>query len=120
MSVQGDAHVALASGTVPMADALGTPKQVHIALTDNLDEMAITYVTGVSDAAPAVRCVLYITVHSSLHHLILRRYGTSPAELVTMTTGSTSTYTASEICEDPANITAQVMDCSLLPSKIKH
>ena len=38
---------ALASVTVPSISTLGTPLQVHLALTGNIDEMAVTWVTGI-------------------------------------------------------------------------
>ena len=51
---EGNQQIALASVTAGTTETIGEPKQVHIALTDNLTEMAITYVTGTS-TEPSVR-----------------------------------------------------------------
>ena len=57
VDIDSNTHTALASVTVPMVDTLGTPKQGHIALTGNLDEMMVMYVTGTT-TTPSVRCVM--------------------------------------------------------------
>ncbi len=52
--MQNGSYVALASVVAPMAEGLGWPSQGHIALTDNDDEMMLTYVTGTT-TTPSVR-----------------------------------------------------------------
>eukprot|EP00042_Codosiga_hollandica_P051427 m.631135 g.631135 ORF g.631135 m.631135 type:complete len:480 (-) comp58283_c0_seq22:2372-3811(-) len=89
VSTYGGSQTVLASASVEMCDTLGTPKQGHLALTAVDNEMTLTYVTGTT-TTPSVR------------------FGTEPNSLTELVNGTTSTYAASNMCNAPANITAQV------------
>lgn len=81
--------VALGSVIGIMADTIGTPKQGHIALGSNDDEIIVSYVTGTT-TTPSVR------------------FGASETALNNVVTGVSTTYTASSLCGAPANQTQQM------------
>ncbi|TMW69458.1 hypothetical protein Poli38472_001614 [Pythium oligandrum] len=80
---------ALAELQIAMKESFNAPKQGHIALTSQKDEMAVMF-NSASMKTPQVR------------------YGTTPDALTNIASGTFTTYKASDMCEAPANITAQV------------
>ncbi len=102
--MDGDAHLALSSVTVPMRAGPYAPMQAHLSLSDHDDEMVLTYVSGGIVNAPSVR------------------YGTLPSALTVLVTNASSvTYTASNMCESPATITSQVREeCVVLREGVCH
>jgi len=89
ISMATGSPVALDSVIGVMAGSLGTPMQGHISFTDNDDEMMVIYTTGTTNT-PSVR------------------FGSEPNNLDMVVNGTTSTYGASNLCNYPANETAQV------------
>ncbi len=51
-----DAPEVLATATAIAADSIGSPKQGHIAITENDDEIVVSYVSG-TETLPSVRSV---------------------------------------------------------------
>lgn len=87
--VENGAHTALCSTVATMADSPNAPKQVHIALNDDPSGMTVTFVSASSNT-PQVR------------------FGTEPDILTSVVNGTSITYAASEMCDQPANTTSQV------------
>eukprot|EP00042_Codosiga_hollandica_P031311 m.189441 g.189441 ORF g.189441 m.189441 type:complete len:738 (-) comp53605_c0_seq1:112-2325(-) len=81
---------ALDSVMATMADGLGAPKQGHISLTSNDDEMLVSYTTGTT-TTPSVR------------------FGLTADGLDIVVYGNSTTYAASDMCDSPANTTSQDM-----------
>lgn len=79
----------LASLTIGMKDSFNAPKHGHIALTSQVDEMAVMF-NSASSRKPKVQ------------------YGLSEDKLTDETTGTSMTYKASDMCNSPANIVSQV------------
>lgn len=82
-------HFAIGNITVPMDEAPSTPKQGHLSYVGSPDTMAVQFVSA-SKSTPKVK------------------YGTSPASLNMITTGDSKTYSASDLCEAPANQSSQL------------
>ena len=59
----------LGSQTAVMADPVGAPKQGHLSITQNLDEMVISYTTGIA-REPSVRYVCFFFLLYWLYLLI--------------------------------------------------
>ena len=68
VSNSGNEPVALVSATAVMADAIGTPKQGHISLTANTDEIIVSFTSGTNNV-PSVRCVVFC--HQSINQCII-------------------------------------------------
>lgn len=104
--------VALDSVEALMSEGLGWPTQGHIALTSNEDEMMVSYVTGTT-TTPSVKFEPERLLCDALLILVTfdARYGLNPDALDTIVFGNSTTYAASDMCDQPANITAQVMPC---------
>lgn len=81
---------ALGSVIVTMRSGLHVPHQGHISFTSNFDEMGVTFVTSSNFSVPMVK------------------YGTDPNNLNMLSYGTSITYKASDLCNSPANVTAQV------------
>ncbi|DAZ95963.1 TPA: hypothetical protein N0F65_009264 [Lagenidium giganteum] len=81
-------YKAIGKVTVGMKDSFNAPKHGHIALTSKLDEMAVMF-NSASNKTPSVQ------------------YGRDPDKLDKELTGTFTTYTASDMCHSPANITGQ-------------
>lgn len=80
--------VAIGSLEVGLKESFNAPKHGHIALTSKLDEMAVMF-NSASQKTPQVK------------------YGLRASELSQSASGNSSTYTASDMCHAPANITGQ-------------
>ncbi|KAF1336556.1 Calcineurin-like phosphoesterase, partial [Globisporangium splendens] len=82
-------HVAIGTLEVGMKESFNVPKHGHIALTEKQDEMAVMF-NSASQRTPKVK------------------YGLTRSELTSESSGTSTTYTAADMCEAPANITSQV------------
>lgn len=78
-----------ASAIVTTRAPFSAPIQGHIALTSNVDEMAIMFTSSVKDPAPAVE------------------FGEAIDRLHLRTTGTSTTFKASDMCNEPASLTNQ-------------
>jgi len=78
----------LGSVQVVMKDGLGAPKQGHLGITSNLDEIVIVYVTG-TNTRPSMK------------------YGTSSSSLTNVVYGTTATYNNTMMCAPPATTISQ-------------
>ena len=108
VSAAGSTGVALDSVEALMSEGLGWPTQGHIALTSNEDEMMVSYVTGTT-TTPSVKFVIeFLHIRMQCRLSLVVRYGLRPDALGTVVFGNTTTYTASEMCDQPANVTGQV------------
>jgi acid phosphatase type 7 len=84
-----DDYREVATVTVGMKDPFTSPKHGHIALTTEVDEMAVMF-NSASARTPLVQ------------------YGLSADSLTQQATGNSSTYKASDMCSAPANVVGQV------------
>lgn len=75
--------------TVPLEGGYAVPKQGHLSFVSDPQAMAVSWVTNNSDNTPVVM------------------YGLTPSALTLLTMGTTSTYSSADMCNSPANITAQ-------------
>ena len=90
VSVVGGQHTAEASVAVPMIAGYAVPKQGHLMLNENVDEMVVMWVTNNSDTTPQVQ---FSTAASLANR--------------STATGSSLTYTNADLCNAPGNVTAQ-------------
>ena len=72
-----------ASTVVPWVHPTTVPMHGHIALTSNVDEMAVMFTSSLRYPAPVVE------------------YGTARTHLKQNATGISSTYAAADMCEEP-------------------
>lgn len=89
INVQGANQVALANLTVPLRDSVCTPRQGHLSLTENEDEMLVIYNSGCTKVLPSVK------------------FGTSSNSYTDVVSGQSVTYNASDMCHLPATLTLQ-------------
>ena len=81
---------ALASITVPVAQGNSAPAQGHLAFGDTIDAMYVSWVSGSNQTQSKVQ------------------YGTASQKYTHATaTFDTTTYTAEQVCNSPANTTSQ-------------
>lgn len=85
---RGNEYAPLARLEVGMAEKFSSPKQGHIALTNNVDEMSVMF-NSASGETPMVK------------------YGLDPGALTQQAEGKSKTYKAVDLCNQPANITSQ-------------
>lgn len=81
-------YVALASVEVGMTESFNAPKHGHVALTTRVDAMAVMF-NSASKRTPMVQ------------------FGLEPESLTRAATGTSTTYSASDMCDFPANVTGQ-------------
>jgi hypothetical protein len=84
----GGKHVLAGTLEVGMNESFASPKHGHLSLTTGEADMAIMF-NSASARAPKVR------------------YGISTEELTLEATGTSATYSASDMCQPPASILAQ-------------
>jgi len=77
--------LAAATGAFTLKDAMYAPTSLHLAFAHDQSEMVAHFNTG-AEGTPIVR------------------YGTSKKHLTSIATGSSTTYTASDLCQAPANL----------------
>ena len=77
------------STLVPWVHPTTVPMHGHIALTSNVDEMAIMFTSSLRNPLPVVE------------------YGTARTHLTQNATGSSTTYAATDMCEEPATRVGQ-------------
>ena len=86
------------SGSFEIENAKVTPTAIHLALTESPREMLVQFTTGhIDGATPVVRYIKKKHYHS--HKSLSFSRKTKEVE------GISSTYTASDMCDAPANIT---------------
>ena len=88
--IQNATSTALSTVIVPVLIPLNSPTQGHLAFGDTVSEMYVSWVSGSNKTVSFVK------------------YGVTSGNLrQNQTTYDTTTYTASEICNSPANTTSQ-------------
>ncbi|CAH0515061.1 unnamed protein product [Peronospora belbahrii] len=85
---KGNVFIPLANVQVGMVEALTAPKHGHIALTENADEMSVMF-NSASQETPVVK------------------YGLDYTTLNQRAEGTSKTYSAANMCGEPANLISQ-------------
>ncbi|ETV91692.1 hypothetical protein, variant [Aphanomyces invadans] len=91
-----DAFVLLGQVIVPMRMSIDSPQHGHLALNDRVDQMVLMYNTASNRTTPSVRATRVADPPFD-----------SVAAPVTVHYGTSSTYTASDMCHQPATIVGQ-------------
>jgi hypothetical protein len=90
VNMVGNSSVLVGSVAVSMRESLGKPGQGHLMMTADPAVLLITFTSGSNSTAPSVRI------------------GTAPGTFGTIFVGSSQTYAASDMCQQPANQTSQL------------
>lgn len=85
---RGNAYVSIGSIEVPTQEPFGAPKHGHISLATGESDMVVMF-NSASSRTPRVQ------------------YGLDPKKMQHESLGSSATYSADDMCQPPASITAQ-------------